>query len=119
MTTDLTEIMVAIRGRPYDTTNEEALQAGIAVALEESGFRFTREVVLGPRDRIDFMIGDVGIEVKVGGGQTALIRQLHRYAQSQRVGRLLVVSTDPSLYPLPATLGGVDIVTLLLDTCLF
>lgn len=114
-----THLVATIRARSYDITSEAALQDGIARALEQAEIAFDRETVLSPRDRVDFLVGDTGVEVKIGGGQTALIRQLHRYAQSPQIGQLLVVSTDPSLFPLPATLGGVDVLTLLLDTCLF
>lgn len=82
-----------IRGMRCSARNELALQNAIAERLRFLDLAFDREVVLTSKDRIDFLAGDLGIEVKVDGGVTEITRQLHRYAQSERIGRLLLVTT--------------------------
>lgn len=52
-----------------------------------------REVRLSGRDRIDFLIGALGIEVKVDGTPASVWRQLARYATHEQVGELLLVTT--------------------------
>lgn len=91
---------------------ERDLQEAISEALlsseviRSSGNALSREVVLGPKDRIDFLVGGLGIEVKVDGSLSDLIRQLHRYAQSPRVEELLVVTSRSRLLALPTSIGG-------------
>lgn len=71
-----------------------------------------REVELSPEDRIDFLVvgARIGIEVKVDGATSALVRQLQRYAQHDCIAGLLVVSTRAHHRALPATLSGKPVV---------
>lgn len=77
--------------------NEFALHASIAEILGLQGIEFEREVVLGPRDRIDFLCdGGVGIEAKTDGGVSDVIAQLYRYAQHECISGLILVTTRRS-----------------------
>jgi hypothetical protein len=119
MTEHTTEILCTIIGAvPYDIASEASLQQGIEKQLTAAGVAFTREVRLTQYDRVDFLIGRLGIEVKTGGGKSPLLRQLRRYAQSDLVDGLLVVTTAPSLAALPASLNGKPIRALVLSACL-
>lgn len=89
----------------YVVRNEAELQEAIAVALTHQGREFRREVALSKQDRIDFLVGPIGIEVKVGGSRSALIRQLHRYAQHGAITQLLVITTLHKLTALPEALN--------------
>lgn len=73
--------------------DEAELQAGIEKILKAAGIEFLREVRLSGKDRIDFQIGRLGIEAKVDGSLSAVTRQLHRYAQLETIGELLLVTT--------------------------
>lgn len=86
--------------------DEDALQAGIAEALDQAGFAAEREVRLSDRDRIDLLVGDVGVEVKTNGTSIAAFRQCQRYAHSPRVAALILVTTRAAHTDLPATVGG-------------
>lgn len=88
-----------------DCTDELTLQDGIARILEEHAIPFEREASLGPRDRVDFLVGDVALECKIGGSVSALIRQLHRYAQAPAVAELLVVTSRLKHNATPAWLN--------------
>lgn len=98
---------------PASYESEERCQAAIAAALQAAGVAFEREVRLSDRDRIDFMVGSVGVEVKLDGSLSALTRQLHRYAQSDRVESLLVVTTRARLARVPQSLNGKRVVVAL------
>ncbi len=52
-----------------------------------------REVRLGERDRIDFLADTLGIEVKVDGSAAVVERQLARYAESDRIAALALVTS--------------------------
>lgn len=56
-------------------------------------------------ERIDFMVGRVGIELKVDGGSAEVLRQLDRYAASPDVDALVLISSRRRLLiGLPAEL---------------
>ena len=78
-----------------DLSTERTVQRGLAKLFEEEQVPYEAEVILAPSDRIDFLIGRVGVEVKIGHPRRAILRQLERYAQSDRVDALLLVSSAP------------------------
>lgn len=81
----LDRVVAAIHANRYRYANEGDLQQGLAVALERSGLTPAREVRLSPRDRIDLLVDGVGIEVKVASSTASVLRQLTRYAASDRL----------------------------------
>ncbi len=95
-----------LRGASLRFGSEKILQAGIEDALTKAGFPVRREVILAPKDRIDFLVGGVGIEVKIGGTLNDAIRQLHRYAASDKVSELLLVTSRLLLARVPSELDG-------------
>ncbi|HMJ83794.1 MAG TPA: hypothetical protein VK504_11535 [Vicinamibacterales bacterium] len=96
MITDNAAIRRLLNLASFRYSNEAELQAGVAEVLTASGFGFDpisdREVILSPTDRIDFLIGTVGVEVKIGGSPAEIFRQLMRYAESPRIESLIVVT---------------------------
>ncbi len=104
-----TAITAAVRGYRYSYSDEHELQAGLADALTAAGLVFEREVALGPRDRIDFVVDRVGIEVKIDGAPAVVLRQLLRYAHSDRVDHLILVTTRRTHRTLPLTVGAVPL----------
>lgn len=87
------QIVEAVQQYSYSVVNEAELQEALATALTEAGIEFEREVCLDSRNRIDFMVGSIGIEVKVGGNAHSLARQLLRYAEFDSVTELVVLTT--------------------------
>lgn len=71
---------------------EQQLQNDVETILTAAGLAFTREHPLAG-DRIDFLCGTVGIECKVGGGPSAVIEQLLRYAGFPEVESLIFVTS--------------------------
>lgn len=93
---------------------EYDLHALISAALENAGINAQHEVSIGPRARIDFLAGNVGIEVKKGKpDKKALLNQLSRYLESDRLSSILVVSQKNVL--LPKRIGAKEIRLLSLD----
>jgi hypothetical protein len=104
----------ALGGFRFRYAHEEQLQEGIAAALEKSGISFSREVKLTARDRIDFMVSRVGIEVKVGHPLASVMEQLHRYVQSSDVDGLLLVTNRCRHAIIPEVIGGKPVAVLFL-----
>ena len=97
------DALSAIRCGAADT--EEALHAQVKAALEEAGFAPVHEARLAPRCRIDFLVGDLGIEIKKSRPNPAQLKaQLARYAACEQVGALLVIA--PRGVNLPRTIDG-------------
>jgi hypothetical protein len=94
-----------VSGRRYQTATEADLQEGLALVLAPHNPE--REVVLGPHDRVDFLLWGVGVEVKIKGSTSALTRQLWRYAKHDRIRSLLVVTTrERHRLQLPSEIDG-------------
>ena len=105
------EVLSALRKVRLKHHNEIALQDGIEQALKLAFVDHAREVRLSDSDRIDFMAGDVGIEVKVQGGAAEVERQLERYAETGRVSSLILVTTKAQhAARIPRKLAGVDVI---------
>lgn len=87
---------------------ERDLQDGLARVFDAAGLEVDREVRLSPRERIDFLAGDIGLEVKVAGRPSALARQLMRYALDPRIAGLVLVTdrTQFAALRLPPMFNG-------------
>ena len=84
---------------------EYDIHAQVASALGAAGLDFEHEYKLGPRCRIDFRVGRVGIEVKKGRpAATALTQQLRRYLESDDLDAAVVVVQRA--LPLPGRILG-------------
>ena len=100
------DLAAKLVSRRYRAPMDEArLQEEIAALLTVEGFTYEREVRLTTTDRIDFMVGGIGIEVKVQGSALAVMRQLLRYAEHERVSELILFTTRAQIV-VPSELGG-------------
>jgi hypothetical protein len=89
----------------FAVTDEDAMQRGISLALDREGVKHQREVRRGS-DRIDFVVGRVGIECKVDGSTSALTRQLFRYSEWAELDELLVVTSLDRHRSVPSEING-------------
>ena len=84
---------------------EYDIHAQVASALGAAGLEYEHEYRLGPRCRIDFRVGRVGIEVKKGRPASSdLAKQLRRYLASDALDAVIVVTQRVT--HVPATLSG-------------
>lgn len=74
--------------------NEYELHMLIAAAFADAGIPTIHEAQLAPRCRIDFLCGDIGIEVKQGKQQRGrLCAQAERYLMQSQLSALVLVTT--------------------------
>ena len=106
MNQQITEIIDALAAVRMPAQPEEYdIHAQVASALGAAGLSYEHEYKLGPRCRIDFRVGRVGIEVKKGRPATSeLTKQLRRYLASDALDAVIVVMQRVTR--LPATIGG-------------
>jgi hypothetical protein len=80
-------------------SDEKKLQAEISDVFEAASLDFEREVRLGARDIVDFMVGDLAVEVKVKGSRRAIYRQLERYCGYDAVTGIVLATNVPMALP--------------------
>lgn len=107
------DIAAIVRRSRLRYANEDELQEGLAAALTAAGARVEREVRLTSRDRIDLLVGTIGIEVKIAGDARRVERQLERYAASDRVTDLILV-TNRARHTPPGMIDGKPVTRILL-----
>ena len=96
--------------------SEPELHESISVALGAANIDFLHEVILSKKDRIDFMVNGVGIEVKNKCSLPEIIRQLHRYAKSDKIDSLVLVTTKLAHKQVPKKMLGKDVIVLALES---
>ena len=105
-----TDIGGLITGARFWHLDERGLQDELAALFAAAGLTVEREARLTASERIDFLYGRTGIEVKVIGSTASVRRQLGRYAQSGAVDRLILVSTHVAHRALDRlTIGAVPV----------
>jgi hypothetical protein len=105
MTTGV-QIAKLIHATRFRFVDERELQDSVASILTAAGISFDREFALNPKDRIDFLCTNVGIEVKVAGAANAVFRQLWRYMADERVKEIVLVTTRSSHLSIQRTIDG-------------
>lgn len=94
ITDALSSVRMPAQPEEYD------IHAAVAEALTGAGLDYIHEYRLGPRCRIDFAVGRVGIEVKKGRPATAqLVRQLRRYLETDALDGIIVVTQRATALP--------------------
>jgi hypothetical protein len=88
------EILTALRTLRAPFAREEySIHTMVLEVLAAHGFHPLHEVVLGPRQRIDFMCGAIGIEIKRGKPQPSkLLPQISGYLASDALSALVLVT---------------------------
>ena len=103
---DMTRIIAALSSVRMPAQPEERdIHAAVAEALAGAGLEYAHEYRLGSRNRIDFLVGRVGIEVKKGRpAASQLVKQLRRYLESESLDGVIAVTQRVTA--LPETLCG-------------
>lgn len=99
-------VVDVIDAHRFTYASEDALQEGLAAALDAAGLHVQREVLLSARDRVDLLVGRVAVEVKVAGTNAGVFRQLVRYAGSGDVDELVLVTTRRRHSAIPRDVAG-------------
>ncbi len=93
----------------YSVGSEDSFQRSLEAVLLRHNIGFMREHQLGPEyGRIDFYLPGCkfGIELKVKGSPSQVLRQLHRYAQCPEIAALILLTARARLARLPEKMNG-------------
>jgi hypothetical protein len=105
--TPLEQVRAALSGLSANVSSEAELQLAVGVRLTERGIAFEREVRLdnAGRDRVDFLVGGIAVELKVTGSNAEIFRQLGRYALHESITDVVLVTTQMK-HSMPETANG-------------
>lgn len=85
---------------------EYGLQAKIAERFDADGIPYIKEARLGPRNRIDFLCGAIGVECKKGQPNSTEVKaQIERYCGFDSVQTLILV-VERHVYTHSRSAGG-------------
>ena len=106
---EIDKIISAISSIRISAQPEEAdIHNEISRALTAAGIAFEHEFRLGPRKRIDFACGTIGIEVKKSRPKASELQaQLYRYLEDTCLTAVIVVLQRPC--SLPKTICGKNV----------
>ena len=115
-----TELCTLLFRTKFRFTDETSLQEKIGALLASKGIGHVREYRLSPKDRVDFMVGPIALEVKIASRSVEVERQLERYAQSPEVEELvLLTSRSAHRGGIPNTLNGKPVYVVYLLNSIF
>lgn len=89
---ELDAVMAVLHSTRFLWSTEDDLQRGLDQALRGAGLTVEREHRLDPRNRLDLLVGTVGLEVKVKGDWRDVSRQVVRYCASDAIDSLVLVT---------------------------
>jgi hypothetical protein len=93
------EMVLFLGNRRFHLSDEKRLQSLIAAEFVTAGIEHEREVRLSGADIIDFMVGDIGIEVKIKGQRREIYRQCERYCRHEKVKALILATNVAMGFP--------------------
>lgn len=113
------EVASLLRAYRFRWACEDDLQRAVHAVLVGQGLPAVREVRLSARDRIDVLVGTVGVEIKVAkpgsvAPITKVVSQLQRYATSDQIRELVFVTTTYRHRAMPPVVHGVPVTTVII-----
>ncbi|GIH95403.1 hypothetical protein ACFFMN_22835 [Planobispora siamensis] len=99
------QVATIVGSHRFSYANEHDLHIALAAILADSGFEVRQEVPLSTGGRIDLMTGTVGIEVKVNGRASEVMRQVARYAACPDITALVLITSRAAHRTLDRTIG--------------
>lgn len=99
MHTGLT-ISALLRRNRFRLGHEDLLQQDVEALFRREGVPYQREFILGPADRVDFLVdGRIAVELKIRARKRVIYGQLVRYAAHDIVESLVLASVTPMGIP--------------------
>lgn len=103
---EIFELQRLLGGASYRFGVELDLQDDLEAVLRHYRLDFTREHPLSPQSVIDFRVGRIGVECKIGGSPQEVLRQCRRYLEFDDLDGLLLVTSRPQHRWKLSELGG-------------
>lgn len=99
------DLLRALRRQRFRLGTEAIFQEDAERFFRDRGIQFKREHVLGPGERVDFLLfGKIAVELKVRCSPRIIMRQLQRYAAHDTVKSIILISA--SAVSMPDSMNG-------------
>ena len=95
----LNQVLSLLRRTRFNLTSESQLQQEISQVFATQNLTINREVRLSERDRPDFMVDGIAIEVKIKGSKKEIYKQCVRYCEHDSVTTLILVTSKSMGFP--------------------
>src|SRR3546814_15305462 len=96
----LAKLAKMLRFGNFRLGHETLLQEDVEALFERNSVGFRREFILGPGERVDFLVGDrIAVELKVKCSPRVMMRQLQRYAAHDKVQAIILVTATVTSMP--------------------
>jgi len=92
VTMTIQELYGALQHVKFDLSSEKSLQLQIAKRLDEKGISYKKEFIFDKTSTIDFLIDDIGVEIKIKGAKKDIYKQCLRYSTYEQVKQILLVT---------------------------
>lgn len=93
------EIFNCLTRYRFSLSDEKRTQEQIETVLKSAAIPYLREHRLSDGDIVDFMCGDIAVEIKVQGSRMKIFRQIERYAANDSVSGLILVTNVATGFP--------------------
>lgn len=92
------KILNILNSYHFSIHDEKYLQEEISQVFKEENIEFKKEHKLS-NGIIDFMIDDIGLEVKIKGQNMAIYRQIERYMENDSIKAIILANVKPMTLP--------------------
>lgn len=96
---EIGEIIKLLSTKRFIVNDEKELQKSIEDVFKVSGVEYEREFRLDPKNRPDFFINGIAIEIKIKGNAKKIYKQCERYCQFDNVKSLLLITNRSMGFP--------------------
>ncbi len=93
------EIIQTIQCNRFDLQDEKVLQNQISQSFDLNFVVYRKEFRLDEKNILDFLIDDVGVEVKIKGSKRQIYKQCERYCGFDRIKSLLLITNRSMGFP--------------------
>lgn len=93
------EVYKLLSSQRFSLDSEKSTQDEIEKLLRSKGVRFFREYKLDIKNRPDFFIDGICIEVKIKGSAKAIYRQCERYSVFENVKQIILITNRAMGFP--------------------
>jgi len=96
---EIGDIIKLLSTKRFIITDEKELQKSIEDVFKASGAQYKREFILDQKNRPDFFIDGIAIEIKIKGNAKKIYKQCERYCQFNNVKSLLLITNRSMGFP--------------------
>lgn len=103
---EIVDIIKLLSNKRFILNDEKELQKSIEDIFKTNSVQYEREYMLDKKNKPDFFINGIAIEVKIKGSAKSIYKQCERYCAFEQV-KFLILVTGRSM-GFPADINGKD-----------